>query len=262
MDKQRINELRERYAAGTATPDDLAEIERLLENGQLDLGELPGLDAWEQRIARIDSPIPSPALDDAFHTMLAGEQRRLRSSFEWRSFFSWPVLAPRLAFATVALIAGVTAGYWMRPGTPTGHAQISQLSDEVTELKEMMMLSLLEKESATERLRAVNLTQEMTQASHTVTTALIETLNNDSNVNVRLAALDALKPYTGDSQVREALIRSIAQQESPLVQVSLAELMAAIQARSSVEELQKILKDQRTPADVKKKIRETIQVLI
>jgi HEAT repeat protein len=102
----------------------------------------------------------------------------------------------------------------------------------------------------------------MDAASSTVTSALIQTLNNDSNVNVRLAALEALKPYAQNSNIREQLVRSIPKQESPLVQVSLAELMAALQEKSSVKELQKILHDDNTPVDVKKKIQETINVMI
>jgi hypothetical protein len=46
------------------------------------------------------------------------------------------------------------------------------------------------------------------------------------------------------------------------VQVSLAELMAQLQARSSVKELEKIIQSDKTPTDVKNKIKQTIDVLI
>jgi hypothetical protein len=136
------------------------------------------------------------------------------------------------------------------------------LSQQVSDLQEMMMLSLLEKGSATERLKAVNLTQEMDEASIKVTNALIQTLNQDENVNVRLAALEALKPYATDSSVREALIRSIGRQESPLVQISLAELMVALQEKSAVKEFEKIVESDNTPPEVRSKIRESMKVLI
>ena len=139
---------------------------------------------------------------------------------------------------------------------------MAELSQQVVDLKEMMMLSLLEKESATERLKAVSLTSEMYSASQKVTNALLETLNNDENLNVRLAALEALKPYAKESKVREALIRSIAVQESPLVQVALAETMAQMQVKSSVKELEKILKSDKTPADAKSRIKQSIDILI
>jgi DNA polymerase III delta subunit len=79
---------------------------------------------------------------------------------------------------------------------------------------------------------------------------------------VRLAALDALRLYSGDGKVRQELIRSISKQDSPLVQIALAELMAQLQAKSSVKELEKILKDENTPIDVRKKIEESLKVLI
>ena len=128
--------------------------------------------------------------------------------------------------------------------------------------KEMMMLSLLEKESATDRLKAVSLTGEFSNASEQVTHALLKTLTMDDNVNVRLAALDALRPYAANSAVRAELIRAIAKQDSPLVQIALAELMAALQEKSSLKEFEKLLKDDKTPSEVKKRIKEKIEVLI
>jgi HEAT repeat protein len=121
---------------------------------------------------------------------------------------------------------------------------------------------MLEKESATERLKAVNLSTEMDEPSKKVTEALIETLNKDEQVNVRLAALEALKPYLRDANVRKALVESIANQESPMVQVALAEVMVALQAKESIDAFEKIIENEETPDDVKKRIEESIQTLI
>lgn len=261
MERQEINALVEKFNAGQATTADVKEIEKLIEGGFVNLTDLHDLAQLEGQVLMLEDPLPSRRLDDAFHAMLANERRERAAAFDWRKIFSWPSLAPKLSFAAVALVIGIAVGYFMRsPSQPD--AQIDQLSQQVTDLKEMMMLSLLEKESASDRLKAVSLTTDMDRASQKVTGALLQTLNNDTNVNVRLAALDALKPYTKDSHVRQELIGSIAVQESPLVQIALAELMAQLQERSSVEELQKVLKDNRTPRDVKKKIEESIDVLI
>jgi len=71
-----------------------------------------------------------------------------------------------------------------------------------------------------------------------------------------------LKPYASDSSVREALVRSIKNQESPLVQVSLAELMVALQEKAAVKEFERIVESEKTPEPVKQRIRESIDVLI
>ena len=160
----------------------------------------------------------------------------------------------------VLIVAGFSGGYYFN--RPTGDVSVSALTKEVSDLKEMVMLSLLEKESATDRLKAVSLTNDMDRASQHVTEALIKTLNQDGNVNVGLAALEALQPYAKDDKVRESLIRSIANQQSPLLQVALAELMVALQEKKSVEELRKLLQEENTPEEIKERIERSIEVLI
>jgi hypothetical protein len=260
MEKQKIQELILRYNSGQASAEDVKQIEWLLEEGNIDLAALNDVHQLEGQVMKIQLPFPSADLDDRFYRMLAVEIKS-KSPFSWRRFFSWPELAPKLALASVTLILGIAIGYFAKPSASSAE-QIGLLRIQVAEMKEMMMLSLLEKESATERLKAVSLTSEMSEASTKVTMALLKTLNQDENVNVRLSALEALKPYVSNSDVRKELIRSIARQESPLVQVALAELMAEFQVKSSVKELQKIMQSEKTPADVKTKIKQSIDVLI
>ncbi|MBK7652827.1 MAG: hypothetical protein IPJ20_21610 [Flammeovirgaceae bacterium] len=142
----------------------------------------------------------------------------------------WNSLFPRLAMAAVLILSGIWRGLFLQ--SPQQKTEVSELTKEVGDLKEMVMLSLLEKESATQRLKAVSLTSEMDQASDKVTNALFVALNKDENVNVRLAALEALKPYVSKSDVRKKLIESIDEQASPLVQMALAELMVSIHEKN------------------------------
>ena len=265
MEKERIHELITRYNAGITTSQEEREIEQLIEQGLIDMEDLGALNTLHDSVMMMSTAEPSANLDHSFYQRLSLEKKS-RKAFSWSTFFSWPELAPRLAMASVTLILGVAIGYYVKPGTGSNTAatneEIADLGKQVSDLKEMMMLDLLEKESASERLRAVSLTQDMDQASQKVTSALLETLNKDGNVNVRLAALDALKPYVNNSGVRESLVRAIGKQDSPLVQVALAELMAALQVKSSVNELRKIIEDENMPKDVKNKIKESIDVLI
>jgi hypothetical protein len=262
MEKEHIQRLLSRLSIGQATEQEKREIEAYLEAGLISLEDIEDLSRLDAQIMKMDAPTPSSALDDRFYRLLSAEKAK-NQPINWMRFFSWPEFAPKLAIASVTLLLGMFAGYVLRSSTvsPKDH-MIEALSEQVSDLQEMMMLSLLEKGSATDRLKAVNLTQEMTEASRKVTSALIRTLNEDENVNVRLAALEALKPYARDSIVREALVRSIGQQESPLVQISLAELMVALQEKSAVNEFEKIVESDNTPPEVKRKIRESIDVLI
>jgi hypothetical protein len=247
-----------KYNEGQADPSEIKMIERLIEEGTIELSQLQRLSELEAQVLKIQSPVPTVELDDQFYKMLSAMKKESKG-FSWTSFFSWPELAPKLAFASLTLLIGFFVGYLFVP-SPQSNKEVATLSKEISDLKEMMMFSLLEKESATDRLKAVNLTSEMSPSAK-VTTALLQTLNHDENINVRLAALDALKPYTGDSKVRELLVRSIANQDSPLVQVALADLMVAMQEKSSIKELEKILKSDRTPKEIKKRIEESIKTM-
>lgn len=259
MEKEMREELIAKYNASQANTAELKMIEQLIESGEIELTDLNDLTLLEEQVFKIENPLPSVELDNRFYEMLAEEKKSSKPAFSWSAFFAWPELLPKLALASITLLIGFIGGYVLQ--SPSQKTEVTALTQEVSDLKEMMMLSLLEKESATDRLKAVNLTQEMDGASTKVTRALLQTLNNDANVNVRLAALEALQPYANDNHVREELIRSIGKQESPLVQIALAELMAALQEKSSVKELQKVLDNTKTPKGVKNKIRQSIDVL-
>lgn len=258
MEREKIQKLLFKYNSGKAGDAEIRELEALIADGHVRLDEIEDFEKLERNIVAMEMPEPSTSLNDRFYKMLGDEKKAAEP--RWKAAFNWNDIMPRLAFAAVTLLVGLTVGYLLRSPAQKDQ-QIEALGQEIGQLKEMMMLSMLEKESATDRLKAVNLTQSMDQASAKVTEALLQTLNNDENVNVRLAALDALKPFTRDSKIREALIHSIAQQKSPLVQVALAELMVALQEKAAIGELEKILKDSETPSDIKKKIQESIQVI-
>jgi hypothetical protein len=257
MEAEKIKDLLFKYNAGDAGPGEIKEIENLIEQGIIQLNDIEGFGKMSDQIVAIQTPGPSRSLDEKFHQMMRQEKGATKKA-SWKDFFSTIDFIPRLAFASLTLLLGLAVGYILRSPAKKDE-QIVEMGKEIHDLKEMMMLSLLEKESATDRLKAVSLTEQMDQASKQVTSALLQTLNNDENVSVRLAALDALRPYSKDGQIREALVRSIAQQKSPLVQVALAELMAELQEKGAIDAFKGILEDGETPSDIKKKIRENIQ---
>lgn len=259
MEKVKINELVAKYNEGLADPAEILSLEQLITDGLVPLTQLRALTMLDERIMKTDEGSPSMQLDVKFYEMLGAEKKKSKKGLSFQ-LPAWRYLFPRLSLAAVLLIMGFAGGYWLqRPG---GESSVKELTQEVGELKEMVMLSMLEKESASERLRAVSLTEDMNKVSDKVTKALFKTLNQDPNVNVRLAALEALIPFVQRSDVREGLVRSIALQDSPLVQLNLAELMAAILEKKSVGELQKLVDSDKTPIEVKNRIKENIQVLI
>ncbi len=124
-----------------------------------------------------------------------------------------------------------------------------------------MMMSLLEKESPSERIKAVSLAQEMAAIDDKIIDALFKTLNHDANANVRLEALDALVRYASMAGVRSRLIESLQYQQSPLVQLALADIMVLLQDEEARRALQDLANDQETTDEVKLQIEDRIKAI-
>lgn len=255
-----IQHLINKYNEGLADPAEVAELEKLIEAGTVAITDLSDLTLMNERILKMEDLSPSLNLDDKFYAMLAKEKKSVgkpQSSFSWSSLFQWNL---QTGFAIALLVVGLVSGYMINAFRP--NPEIKELSEQMTEMKEMMMLTMLEKESATDRLKAVSLTNDMNTTSKKVTDALFQVLNNDPSANVRLATLEALSSYAKNPDVRVKLVQSIATQDDPLVQIGLAELMVELHEKSSVKELRKLMEGKSTPKEVKEKLKESIDVLI
>lgn len=226
---------------------------------------------WEL-MGDIEQPEPSPLMGANFQAMLSDykkeTQQEQRPLGDWlsrlREFLSLQV-QPRLAYSLLLLAIGLVGGYYLhRPETSATayNQQIDSLASQVSEMKQVMMLSLLQDPSASQRIRAVSYTEEISNVDMKVIGALLTTLNEDPNVNVRLATLEVLTKLAGEPKVREGLVRSINQQDSPIMQTAIADVMVKLQEKSAVDSLQKLLHKKNLNKMVKSKIEKSIHILI
>ena len=251
----------EKYKKGHLSSAEEHELEVMVANGDVSMAEL-GLDKLHDMVMSADVPATSESLNDGFYWMLAAEKRKAARKVSWKSLaMIWSKPFFRYAYSALLIFIGIMIGNQFLKNDDYNN-QVEHLSKEITSMKEMMMLQLLEQESTTDRLRAVSLTDEMPEVGDKVTAALLKTLNHDENTNVRLAALEALLPFSNQPKVREGLIESIGRQTSPMVQVALAEVMVALQEKRSVDKLEKLIDSDSTPAEVKETIKENLKVLI
>lgn len=262
MNKDRIKELIERFDQGKLSDQELSELEKLVETGTIDLNDFPELEKFSQRLNLLETPVAGPSMDKSFYTMLEGKIREQKNGYflrigDWIRNLPGLVLANRISYAALMILAGFFLGIVFKAGN--SNKQIHALSAEVRQMHETLMVSLLEKSEVTDRLRAVNLTSRMPDADDTVIDALVNTLNNDDNMNVRLAAIEALVRYSRNEKARRGLIESIASQDSPLVLVTLADALVAIHDKNSVSKLKSMLDNENLNHEVKAKIRENLK---
>ena len=92
---------------------------------------------------------------------------------------------------------------------------------ELTNMRQIVALSMLQQQSASQRLEGVSWTRREERLDPQVLSALTHTLRHDPSVDVRLAALDALSRHAGQPQVKKTVVDALQEQQSPLMQVAL-----------------------------------------
>lgn len=224
-----------------------------------------GLSSTWKAMDNREVPEPSERMDSAFFQMLGEEMEKEARGNPIGTFLDrlqhW-LFRPQFAYGLVFLVVGLGAGYFLKQENQQQYPSITVASNEANEVREKLVLTLLEQPSANKRLEGVSEANKIGQVDATVIEALLKTLNKDSNVNVRLAAIESLTNYVDNAMVRQGLIQSIPNQESPIVQVTLANLMLALEEKRSIAPFKQLLKEQELDTTVKKKIEATIASII
>jgi len=76
-------------------------------------------------------------------------------------------------------------------------------------------------------------------------------MNFDDNINVRVAAVEALGNFADDEKVKDALIQSLVVQEYPAVQLKLIMLMVRLEEKRAIDNLQEIIQNDEVISIVK-----------
>ncbi|MEM6964314.1 MAG: HEAT repeat domain-containing protein [Bacteroidota bacterium] len=261
MNKETAKMLIEKFSTGIINDAEYELLENYIEKGWIDLEELTDLTAIHEKLKLETTEIPTAAMRADFYEFLAEEKRALNAqkSKTPRSFFFQNFIKFNWGFSLATLFVGMLIGslFFSQPD-----AQMDQLAEELRKTQEAMMLTLLEKESSRDRLKAVKITEKVDDVTNKMIEGLLTTLNNDENVNVRSAAIDALAGFSENPTVREGLIKSIKHQNSPLLQLKLAELMVALQDKRSAQEFQNLIQEKEIPTEVRDQLEEKIKVLL
>jgi len=148
------------------------------------------VELW-QALAALPPQQPSPMLRRQFEAMLeAYQQGRVVGRQHSPSRLSlWPSSFRAFALAAAALalfVVGFAIGR-----NRSNQDEIASLHRELASTRELVALSMLQQQSASDRLQGVSWSTRVNTADPRIKDALLHTLRFDSSVDVRLAALDA-----------------------------------------------------------------------
>jgi hypothetical protein len=225
------------------------KLSRILPDG-VDPHEADELDATWRRLGAIEVPQPDSermrarldaVIDAVEHTHVPPQPRLFRS-----------YVLQGLAAAAL-LVVGVGIGWFAGSERtfvagsartrPIETSEIAAMRSEVHDLREMVSLSLMQQQSASERIKGVTWTGQLDRPSGEIVSALLDALMHDPNVNVRLATIDALERFASRDEVRRGTIQAVRSQPSPLVQVALIDFMVKTNERESVATLRQLAMD-------------------
>ncbi len=253
------------YLDDSISPEERERLNELIDEGKIDILEIKEMEQLYQNLGELPVVEPSEQMSDSFYAMLEAEKGRQTtvpdSQFsEWIKSFFTPRKARHLGLAICLLLIGMLIGNLFMPFQDY-RSEMNELSSEISQMKKVMALSLLEAESSASRLKAVIISSEIPSADERIISVLLKTLNDDPNVNVRLASIYALLNHAENPRVRKGLVQSIAKQESPQVQVALADAMLALQETQSIDELRRLLERNDLQPIVREKLTNTIAAL-
>jgi hypothetical protein len=251
------------YLEGRLSPEEENKLKAMIHEGIISREEITQMQDFYLRTEVYEAPEPSERLRQQFYADLEKEHAKVERKSWWRKWLpslQLDIKLSQLAYSFVIFLLGLLIG--LLANTNQGYEQqMADMRSELQNMQESLVVNLLEQPSATQRLKAVSISTGLQQANDKITGSLLHTLNNDPDVNVRMAALDALLNYAEEPLVREGLIRSIAGQDAPMMQLAMAEAMVALREKRSVDELQKLLKKDDINEMVAQEIRKSISAL-
>jgi hypothetical protein len=267
MNCEEVEKLMIDYLDLNLKDDKRFEIEKHLETCERCLDELKDTQEVMKLISNDEMEKPDDSLRINFYHMLHSEIKKNEVKFSPKNIpvTNWyNITSYRIAAAIALLICGTFIGFFIRPGFNNSSAsnELKKLHSEVSDLKKAAMFTMLTQESSSDRIQAVGYATDFGNADENVIGVLVKTLNNDKNVNVRMAAAYALSKFAYQRTVVDSLVKSLSQQSDPILQVTLINILAERKEKSALRPIQEIIANKSTLKEVRAVAENSLRVLI
>lgn len=168
-----------------------------------------------------------------------------------------------LKVAAVLVIALITysGGYYF--GSEKGRIQQQQLEVALNQTKQQVLLASLQDFTGPQKIEAVYSISQLGQSGDALIDALVATMNSDKNINVRLAAINALTGMMDKNpRVKKEFIRSLSLQDNSLLQISLIQVLTESGVTEAKTEIESIARSEDTDENVKAFAKDMIKIII
>ena len=244
------------------------EIEKHLETCERCLDELNESQKILNLISKDELVKPDESLRINFYHMLHSE---IKKGEEKNKIQDHKLIIPwynnigsRVAAGIALFICGTFIGLLLHSGLNSSYAsnEMKQLHSEISDLMKATMFTMLKEESSSDRIQAVRYVEDLDKPDQNVIDVLIKTLNNDKNINVRMAAAYALSKFADQRMVCDSLVKSLSLQSDPILQVTLINILAERKEKSALKPIQEIIANRSTMKEVRAVAQNSLRVLI
>ena len=144
-----------------------------------------------------------------------------------------------------------------------GAANREKLELALTQTRQQVLLAGLQELTGPQKIKAVYSIGQSGQTGDDLIDALVTTMNSDKNINVRLAAINALTGMIEKNpRVQKELIRSLSLQDNSLLQISLIQVLSESGVKEAKAEIESIVRKEETDEKVKAFAKDMIKIII
>ena len=197
---------------------------------------------------------PSSSLRMNFEEMLAEEKAKihvespqneevkvinLQERTSWKSYL-------RVAASILIVVSAFVIGTMVNK---TDTDQIEQV------------LATIENESASQRIAALNRSENIETIDRRILQAFIDRMLYDEKPSVRLAAVEALSKFASEEMVKVAFLKALEKDTDPAIQIELIQVLVEIEEKRALTPMKDLLNSKEVPEYLKKEIQYNISSL-
>ncbi len=233
------------------------ELEKHIKKCKECSGELSQLILLNEKIIKARMISTPDSLFESFMFNLEKEKNKLNTRMSGIFNLSWLKIAASILIFITGTLFGIliTKSYLV-------NTRVKDLENEIGNLKQVVAITMFGQHTTSEKIKALNYYGETRKVNPKFINALAYALQNDDNVNVRIAAVKALFRYKDVEEVNELLIKSLNDQNEPMIQIVLIKFLVDNREKEAVESLKYLINDDETNIVVRQYAEKGLQILL
>jgi hypothetical protein len=253
MKTEKIRELLERYYEGDTTLEEEQLLSEFFAGDEIpeQFKSHAAQFTYFDKVRDVKQSITDEMLFGKIDTSNAGNSTTIFSYQLTRNIF-------RVAASVAFLIIGFAAGVWYNQHPNNNEISLNETPGNY---KVSHVFTHFQKASASEQIKLISQVSQQSNTNVKVLQALIYTLNNDDNVNVRMAAAEALFHFKNEQPARESLIQALKRESDPNMQITLIDMLVKMREKKAVNVMQVLLMKNHLDKIVRNELEQGIGIL-